>query len=296
MSDDNLLRRYLLGDLPGDETEELERQLLSDSDLFELAEALESEVLEDYARGELTPEQRDRVASYLAASPEGRLRLAVIRGLAAMPAAAAPRPRRPGRLLAFSRPAAEPVRPKERAAAIAAMLVMTLGAILLGSIYVPRPEVRETTQEPQGEGRPHRTAPTDRVATSTPPHAVTPTPSPIVFAATIALSSLRGEVEIQTLKIPPGTDRVELRMALPAGDEGYDSYRVALSDGTGGEVTRQEDLHAGRSDGQPVLAFQVDAGHLPAGRYALEIQGVGPGGDVEDLAFPEFEVRQPLPK
>jgi anti-sigma factor RsiW len=285
MSDDNLLKRYLLGDLPEEETGELERRLLADGDLFELAEALESEVLEDYARGELTPAQRDRVARYLNASPEGRLRLAVIRGLAST--ASAER----SRLLPFPKPVAVPLRPKQRAAAVAALLVMALGAIRLASIYVPGLPVKQAGLHVSPPPPPTRP---ETAATNPPPSSpltATPAPPPVVFVATLALSSLRGEVEIQTVQMPPGTDRVELRMPLPAGDEGYNSYRVALSDGTGGEVTRREGLQAGRDDGQPVLAFQVDAGRLPAGRYALEIQGIGPEGDVEDLAFPEFEVR-----
>jgi len=293
MSDDELVRQYLLGDLPGDQTEALEERLLADDGLFELAEALDAEILEDYAQGELTPAQRDRVERYLAASPEGRLRLAVIRGLADIgdiaPAA--------GKLLPFSRPVADLARPRVRfaaIAAIAAMLVMALAALWLVT-RVPAPPGSKVANRlpvtpvvtPPVEPVPHPPAPPDRPATS--PTVPAPAPAPVVFVATLALSNLRGEEEIPAFDFPADTGIVELRLTLPAGDAGYPSYRVVLNNAAGGVVTESEGLRAAHGSGR--LTLRVDAGRLAAGRYSLAVQGVTAEGDSEDLAFPEFEVR-----
>jgi hypothetical protein len=295
MSDEELVRRYLLGDLPGDEMEALEQRLLRDDDLFELAEALEADVLEDYARGELAPAQQARVTRYLSGSPEGRLRLAVVRGLAALPATrTAPEE---GRLLSFPKLAADLNRPRVRAAAIAAMLALAAGGGWLATrIQTPPARLANRLpatplESPSARPEPNPSPPPDRSAASTPPPApvAAPAPSPVVFVATLALSSLRGEDQVPSFDIPSRADTVELRLILPKGDEGYPSYRVVLSDAAGREVTKGEGLHASRSGR---MALRVDAGRLPAGRYSLTVQGVTPEG-AEDLGFPEFEVREP---
>jgi hypothetical protein len=288
MRDEELVRRYLLGDLPGDEQEALERRLLSEDDLFELAEALEAEVLEDYARGGLAPAQRERVEGYLAVSPEGRLRLAVIRGVSATTAAGATGAERPGRLLPFPGPAAGLERPKVRPQAIAALFVMAVGALLLAGIHVK--PVRE--KQIVDRGREHRAI--ERIAQSTPvpvPTPVpTPAPAPILFIADIALSALRGDDEIPSFDIPASTDIVVLRLKLPEGDQGYPSYQVAVrQDATGEEVTGNEGLRIKQSNGRLIL--RLDARLFEKGRYSLTIQGVTSEGEVEDLAYPEFEVR-----
>lgn len=274
--------------------EALERRLLSEDELFELAEALESEVLKDYSRGALTPAQRASVARFLAASPEGRLRLAVIRGLADIadrPAAGTVPPA--GKLLAFPRPRVDLERPRVRAAAIAAMLVISAGAVWLATL-VPAPPGAKVAdrvpvaplETPHVEPGPQPPAPPDHLAE----RPERPALSPAVFVATIALSNLRGEEEVSTFDIPARTDAVELRLTLPAGDEGYPSYRVVLNDGSGGEIARSEGLHPVKGGR---LTLHVDAGRLAAGRYSLEVQGVTSDGSTEDLAFPEFDVRRP---
>ena len=297
MSDDELIRRYLLGELPGGEREELEKRLLSEDDLFELAEAVEADVLEDYGRGELSAGQREQVARYLAASPEGRLRLAVLRGLSATAATAATKAPA-GRLLAFPTIAPELERPQVRAAALAAMLMMAVGAFLLASwhpeVPINRAQNRFPTETLSPIVTPPAPTPPDRVAavpTPTPPIPPTPAPAPSrIFSATLALMSLRGAEEIQSFDIPALADVFELRLTLPEGDRGYPSYQVAVrQDATGEEVTGNEGLRVKQSAGQLVL--RVDASRFEQGRYSLTVQGVTPAGDIEDLAFPEFEVR-----
>jgi hypothetical protein len=274
MSDDELVRRYLLGDLPGDEEEALETRLLFEDDLNELAEAVEAEILEDFSCGELTPAQRDRVARYLGVSEEGRLRLAVVRGVTAIPAPV-------GRVLPF-----RPVLPAaDKLRALAAMLIMAVGAGIIAGIQVWPPKPAEKTGPESSGPRIVQTTPTPT------PAPVLPQPTPLeTFAATIVLSSLRSAAAIPSYDIAATTDIVALNLVLPAGDEGYPSYRVVLNDDADQEVTKSEGLHVSR-DRQ--LALKIAADQLPSCRYTLTVQGVTPEGEVEDLAFPEFEVQEP---
>src|SRR3569832_962282 len=80
-TDDELLRSYLLGQLPEDEADRLERRLLAEDELFELSEAVEADLLAEYAQGGLAPAERERVQRRLASSPQGRERLMLARSL-----------------------------------------------------------------------------------------------------------------------------------------------------------------------------------------------------------------------
>ena len=66
---------------PEEEADRLEQRLLAEDELFELAEAVEADLLAAADRGELTPAERERVQQRLAASPRGRERLALARVL-----------------------------------------------------------------------------------------------------------------------------------------------------------------------------------------------------------------------
>src|SRR5215211_3520558 len=90
MKDDEILRRYLLGGLEEEQADDLERRLLEDGELFELAEAVEGDLLAAAARGDLPPAERGHVLRRLAASPEGRTRLALARGLTSLGRARVP--------------------------------------------------------------------------------------------------------------------------------------------------------------------------------------------------------------
>lgn len=252
MRDEELLRRYLLEPLPEEDLQALERRLLQDEDLSDLAEAIESEILEEYARGELSPGERRRVADYLRSSPSGRVRLSVVQGLSTL--AAEKKIPGNGRVLPF------PVlsRRTSRFAAIAAMLVMMLaGFWAIGQKAVPGPEV------------------------------VIPA---VVLA--LDLASVRGDEEIPELAVPRNAGQVELRLELARGDGGYSSYRVALLDETGVDVIRLEDLRPTRIGEELALPVSLNASQLREGRYVVEVRGVTAQGHVEDLAFREFQLRR----
>src|SRR6476469_5424992 len=121
-TDDELLRGYLLGELPEEKAESLEGRLLAEDDLFELSEAVEADLLAACDRGELTSDEKERVLRRLAASPSGRERLALARALNALagsPATAV--------VLPFARPASAPSRRTFQWAALAAGVLLAGG-------------------------------------------------------------------------------------------------------------------------------------------------------------------------
>jgi hypothetical protein len=82
-NDTDVLRRYLLGEVAGEQEDRIEQRLLADDAFFELAEAVEGDLLDACARGELTSEERQRALKRLASSRAGHARLMLVEGLIA---------------------------------------------------------------------------------------------------------------------------------------------------------------------------------------------------------------------
>jgi anti-sigma factor RsiW len=74
---ENLLYRYLLGELPEEEQTALERQFLADRDRFDEAWAVENKLIDNYVRGELAPADRERFENHYLASSLHRERVSV---------------------------------------------------------------------------------------------------------------------------------------------------------------------------------------------------------------------------
>lgn len=69
------IKNYLLGSIPADVSATLEEQLLTDDDFFELLQAEEDELIDQYLTGELSPAERQQFEQIFLAAPERRERL-----------------------------------------------------------------------------------------------------------------------------------------------------------------------------------------------------------------------------
>jgi hypothetical protein len=79
---DETLRRWLLHTLPADEAQALEQRLLTDEDFGERLRAAETDLVDDYARGDLAADEHDAAAERFAATARDRLRLRIAMALA----------------------------------------------------------------------------------------------------------------------------------------------------------------------------------------------------------------------
>jgi hypothetical protein len=256
--DEDLLRSYLLGELAGEASDVLERRLLADDDLFDLCEALETDLLAASARGELAPEERERVLRRLAASPQGRERLALARSLnwvADHELVAVPR----GTVLPFQRFArAMSTSSRPALAAIAAALIVVIGASWL---FLQRTFTADSD---------HHAA----ITSPTPPvHAPTPAPKPPVALArqvlVLSLATTRGGGESsEKLLLAAGTELVEIQLVDLQGLEEHGSFHTVVRSEKDGTVW-QGDLKAQRLEWGPGLLLEIPAETLAAGSYEV---------------------------
>jgi hypothetical protein len=285
-TDDELLRSYLLGTLSEQEAEHLEHRLLADDELFELSEAIEADLLAAFDRGELAPEERERVLRRLASSPQGRERFALARALNA--AAEAPAP-----VLTFPRPPA-PSRPVFHWVALAAGLLLATG---LSWYVVERRHDREAPPSIVVE----RSAPAHPVAPKAPaPPPALPQvarenrppaerPQPVKVVCQLALMTLRGSESTQRLSLPPGAETVELQIGVE-GMEDLKSFNIVLRSPRGETLLDERGIKPKRLAGVRTLVVELPAGRLSAGKYEIEAQGAAHGGEPEDLSPISVEV------
>jgi anti-sigma factor RsiW len=86
--DEELMHRYLLGELPEEEQEKLEARYFADDELFELLLVIEDDLLDRYARGNFSEHERKRLERHFLQSQARRKRLmfteALMKHLAAL--------------------------------------------------------------------------------------------------------------------------------------------------------------------------------------------------------------------
>ena len=280
-TDDELLRSYLLGELTEEEADALEGRLLTEDALFELSEAIEADLLAEYAQGSLAPAERERVRQRLASSPQGRERLRLAQSLSILAA------REKAAVLPFV-PRTTPSRqPALRWAALAAGLLAAAG--LTWTILEPHPPGG-------GSKKPTKiteTTPANPVQKPTPKPAPAPVappvaPAPVKAVFQLALTSLRGPESVEKLRVRAGAGTIELQISVEEM-VGLKSFHLTVLNWKGEIVREQTRLKPKKLQGIRALVVDLPA-DLPAGKYEIQAQGLAPGSEPEDLSPLEVEV------
>jgi hypothetical protein len=296
LQDDELLRSYLLGKLPDEDADRLERRLLAEDDLFDLAEAVEHDLLAAADRGAFSPAETELILRQLGGSPRGRERLALARSLNALAAEKArndnvkPFPRRT--------PAFPP--PVIHWLALAASLVMLAGLswfawqhrsqapAATSRVAAPTPVLAPRLQLPTPVAPPLAVSPTskppksipDRLAAKKEPHRAVPT-----AVLTITFLTSRGAEERPRLDLAPNIRRVEIQLDAEGLGDAKSFVVVVRNPDQGTLVWEKKGLQVGALPWGRGLAVDIPAERLPAGRYevAVTLQG---GEEISQ----EFEV------
>ena len=289
------LERHLLGGLSEEESAALEERLLAEDELFELAEAVEADLVAAHARGELLGADAE-AAARLAATPRGRRAAAMDRDLARVAGEA------PAVLPFRPRAAAGPLRPAVRLA-LAACLAAAVG--MAGWLWVERQALREDgaaveaeRRDPIERGGELRRLPRgsrgpimERARPEEPEEIAerrtSPPPDAVEATLLLSLATLRSEGEAPRLALPAGTERVRLEVDLGEAGAGYASYRATLQNAAGVTVWNGQDIAAAPGG---TLRLEVPAAALAPGRYVLTVAGVTAEGAAEELGYPELEV------
>lgn len=319
---ENLTPRYLLGDLPEAEATALEEKLLADDEQFDRVREVENSLIDDYVRGRLSPEDRERFERHYLASPVHLRRVAVARNLIAEADESGAEPIAPEPTVSWRARFPEMFRVSPaswRFAQVAAILLLAAAGLwllvdrarlrrelaqsrieseakrgreqaLADQLAAARGEGENLTAELEqlraaGDARPQQQI-TPALPTMTPSPVTPParqSPRPSVFAFLLSPTLVRGGGgDPQTLAIPPQTDVARLRMRVEQNDARR--FQINVQTVEGRPVWNQH-IAKPRTDGAggAVVTANIPAGKLVRGDYILTLSSVTPAGETEEI-------------
>jgi hypothetical protein len=323
---DERMRSYLLRDpaFGDEEIAQLEELMLDDERYFERLRLVESELMEDYLRGALAPDEARRFNKFLLNTTERREKLESIKALMTPPASVEPRRRPEASSFSWRQSVAAFLRSPNLlagAAAAGVLLFVVIGALWWFSqraerqdpLIVTVPENKSAPNSNQSNvSNPPANVPetvnaapantTPQPAKSPPDNqgrkpdespkptpAVKPpakSPRSVVFALVSGAS--RSEGSAAEKKIEAGAKVVELRLRLDL-ERKDDDYKIVVQDADGNEIGRREKLKAIRKDGLPTVAVALPAKSFKAGDYTLILSG-GTKGAYQETARYSFRI------
>lgn len=325
--DDNLIVRYLLGELSEEEQTRLEDRAFSDIDYLEQVKAVEKDLIDEYARGELSGTALRNFERQFFASDERRGQVEFARALkqvagesrASISSAKIPattvglsRSRNPSAIadatdwnatryswLAFWRGP----RLAFGISLAAIALLIAIGAVL--TYWRPA-----TPANVQSQTTPKATPPVQETAAprSTPEQLVESLPQPAPSPEKPPVTPKVAPSAVASLLLLPGTSRsaesrpqlvihhsdstAQLQVLLESGDDAYKAYVVALRTTSGRAIRSQSGLHARSIQGNRVVVLTLPATLLATGDYELSLSGITPESRSEPLGYYYFRVRR----
>lgn len=293
--DQNRLRHFLLGALPEAEREAIEDRLLDDADLFTALTEAEDDLIEEFARGELTPEERAQLERGLLSLPAMRRRAELLRTLQVsvrtsdQPPILEPKPS-----FFASR--------FWRFAAVAGALIVLAGAawwLIRARVSAPRRQDPVTagvnqpaTPTPSAVPLPVNTpAPEPTGGTKLPPvneNEVPPPPTQPTVATLVLIGGMtRGEGVGAVLELDPEVTVVQIELTLESTD--YRQYRASLFDENGRQLWRSGVI---RPRGTAVT-IGIPGSLFSAGDYRIKLEGLA-GSQFISVDNYVFQVHQHL--
>lgn len=306
---EQIATRYLLGELSEQEQAALEESYYRDANVFNEVLRVESELVDAYARGQLSTEMRDRFERSYLQHPARRNRVEFARALTTkIDERSLPAQQRELRVSWMQRLLAV-FGGQGRALRFATALIIL--AVALAGVWIfinnRRRQQREAAlieaqreiqqrreQERTLPQQPTETPQPEQRAAQTPIETSQPSPSSAPQTVTLALTvgAVRGANggATQTLIIPHETTQAELLLDLK--DDSYTRYRVSLQKVGGGEIFTQTNIRPRSTKAGARFLFKVPAKQLTNGEYALTLGGITPEGDVDDLSKSLFRVEK----
>ena len=273
MNDLRYMTRYLLGELSEEEQAALEEQYVAEPRIFDEIVRAESDLVDDYVRGKLPRDARERFERVYLAHPQRRERVKFAQALVTrldrpedFEAAAAP--------VVAARFASRTwrdalLRPKPALGFAFATLLIAAGVWMMVEVRRARQEAGRNTSASAGQ------TPTAR------PDAPR---SPIIAMLTLDVGSDVRAADTSgptSLVIPASATEVRLQLRLRELES--PTYRMIVRRAGGAEIVRREPLTATAGASAAIITLSVPADQFESGDYIVTLQGESRGG-FEDLS------------
>jgi hypothetical protein len=302
---EDVMVRYLLGELDEEERIRFEAVCFDDDRQFEELLAVEAELTDDYVRGDLVGLRRERFEKQLLGNPEGQNDVEFARIITDSDANT---PRAATSVINRRRPDLGHKfawfdfhgRAFQLSLAALVLIIVGLGLWFLWSYRQTRLRGEQAVRDPapgsikvqeSPNPAPSRPTPGEHQASTTPEPAQQPEPriantppaneAPAIVSLLVVPGFDRSSGGINDLVIPPQARTARLQLALD-GDN-YQSYHAVLRSVEGREILARHDLKArSRRTGRTVL-LELPANSIPEGDFILTLSGQTSQGEVEEV-------------
>lgn len=319
---EDLIVRYLLGDLSEEEQAQIEDRAFRDQQCLQNIQAVENDLIDEYAQGKLTGSERRQFEGRFLASAERRRKVEFARAFASVApefiekdtlTAVSPVPTSwqsaLGAFLRGLRPAAK------FSLAAAALLILIGGPWLMVQSFRLRAELAGLRQEQETRARQEealRQQIADERARSEDLSArlqrerdeseeiirelerkqqesAAQSAQSIVASIVLMPGLSRGGGARPNLVVARTARRVRLQIVIEPEDE-YRRFRVELRAKGGRQVWAEDNLSARRGRAGQTVVINLPADILSAGEYELALKGVADDGRTEDVGYYYFDV------
>jgi hypothetical protein len=324
-SQEDLINRYLLGELSAAEQTALEDEYFGDESKFDRLCKAEDALLDRYSRDSLSEADRERFERSYLTNPRRRRHVMFARALAqvvdenldarraAPQTAGSERIERPGARLSWLSSLAQLPRGPRFALSMAAALLIALGGARL---VIETSRLREQLAEAQREGETqrrlartqaqrvgdleaqYRRLAEERERLQAQLEAVKEKASPasratqalVLFALSISAFRDSDGQEARELIIPRGAEEARLRVNL--AEHEFPGYQAMLLTPDGKEVFVRKGLRPQATRKGEVLVVSIPARKFAGGDNVLALGGISADGEVETLGKAIIKVRR----
>jgi len=311
---EDLIERYLLGELSAAERMTLESEYFVDQAKYDQLCKAENDLLDRYARGALSPADRERVERQYLTNPWRRRHLDFAKSLAQVidgELAARSAAERSTDISWGSQLAALPRGPRLALGLIPAIvaLLIAIGGTwfaietsrLRARLREAQREVKAQQQRAQTQTRQITELETQyrrlteehksllaqlQAAQKTEPSHI----APVLLTLSVEDFRSSGAQGTQTLVIPRGAAEARLRLYLP--ENAFPSYRVTLLTENGDVVFSKNGLKPRADKAGNFVIGNLPASKLANGDNILTLSGIGPSGEAEPLGKSLIKVRR----
>lgn len=317
MVDEPMIRRYLLGELVDEEQQSVERRLLIDDQCFVELERVEEELIDQYARGELSSADRRRFEDHFLTTPGRRESVEFAKAFYACAANSVSAPERTSRSDPVSlRTLLFTISSGRRAVLVALLVFVALlsGAVItwlfieVGRLQKRLDQAQEQLSSLEQQDQALRThiheqlARSERMAQDLEREqkesariqrellklktggTTVAGSEVVVFSVLPGLS--RTDQETPSVTLSPATRRIQLQLRID--EPVYDRYLAELQTPELDTVWVEKDLKAAPDESSVIMSLPVRL--IDRSDYLISLSGAGPDGAYEVLETYHFRV------
>ena len=287
---EQIIRSYLLGELPESEQVTLEEKYFSDQQLFQQMVQVENDLVDKYACGLLSPEMRDRFEKYYMAHPQRCERARFAEALAAKVDANAGVQALPVKASWWDRFSAIMSGPQ---LALGFSIALLLFAVLAGWFFIETKRLRQELARIESERltREERERELQRQVANEQSRAqklseeverlqqgvAAPSPSPersSTFATLIlTIGGTRSADAGRTSNLKISSETKQVRLELRLRENNYSAYKVAIQSADGNTIFTSRRLAVPNNKTNANLSLTIPASKFTSGDYIITLRG-----------------------